>query len=60
MWSPDSVTDSSTLLLVITKTEFISAIVITNACLQYLRGLTTSLQEEAIDIVQAVFEKLLS
>ena len=56
MWSPDSVTDASTLLLVITRTEFISALVITNECLQYLRGLTTSLQEEAKDIVQAVFD----
>ena len=44
MWSPDSVT------------EFISALVITNERLQYFRGLTTSLQEEAKDIVQAVSE----
>ena len=56
MWSPDLVTDASTLLLVITRTEFISALVITNECLQYLKGLTTSLQEEAKDIVQAVSE----
>ena len=56
MWSPDSVTDASTLLLAITSTEFISALVITHGCLQYLRGLTTSLQEEAKDIVQAVSE----
>ena len=56
MWSPDSVTDASTLLLVITRTGFISALVITNECLQYLRGLTTSLQEEAKDIVQEVSE----
>ena len=56
MWSPDSVTDASTLLLVITRTEFTSALVITNVCLQYLRGLTTSLQEEAKDIVQAASE----
>ena len=32
MWSPDSVTDASTLLLVIKRTEFISALVITNDC----------------------------
>ena len=56
MWSPDSVTDASTLLLVITRTEFTSALVITNVCLQYLRGLTMSLQEEAKDIVQAASE----
>ena len=56
MWSPDSVTDASTLLLVITRTEFTSALVITNECLRHLRGLTMSLQEEAKDIVQAVSE----
>ena len=54
MWYPNSVTDPSTLLLVITRTEFISALVITNECLRYLGGLTTSLQKEAKDIVQAV------
>ena len=42
LWSPDLVTDASTLLLVITRTEFISALVITNECLQYLRSLTTA------------------
>ena len=60
MRSPDSVTDVSTLLLVITRTEFISALVITNECLQYLRGLTTSLPEEAKDIVQAEIKILTS
>ena len=49
-------TDASTLLLVIIRKEFISALVITNECLQHLRGLTTSLQEEVKDIVQAVSE----
>ena len=33
MWSPDSVTNISTLLLVITGTEFTSALVVTNECL---------------------------
>ena len=56
MWSPDSVTDDSIVFLVITRTEFTSALVITKECLQYLRGPTTSLQEEAKDIVQAVSE----
>ena len=51
LWSADSVTDASTFLLAITTTEFISALVITNKCLQHLRGFTTSLQEEAKDIV---------
>lgn len=55
-WSPDSVTDASTLLLAITTTEFLSALVITTGCLQYLLGLTRSLQAEAKDIVQAVSE----
>ena len=34
MWSSNSVTDASSLLLVITRAEFISALVITNQCLQ--------------------------
>ena len=55
-WSSDSVTDASTLLLAITTSSFISALVITTACLKYLLGLTRSLQAEAKDIVQAVSE----
>ena len=54
MWSPDSVRDDSALLLVITRTEFISALVVTNERLQYLGGLTAI--KEAKDIVQAVSE----
>ena len=54
-WSSDSVIDASTLLLAVT-TEFLSALVITTGCLQYLLGLTCSLQAEAKDIVQAVSE----
>ena len=54
-WTPDSVTDAST-LLAISTTEFISAIVIATACLKYLLGLTRSLQAKAKDIVQAVSE----
>ena len=56
MWSADTLTDASTLLLAITTTEFFCALVITHECLQYLKGLTISLQEEAKDIVQAVSE----
>ena len=56
MWSADTLTDASTLLLAITTTEFVCALVITHECLQYLKGLTISLQEEAKDIVQAVSE----
>ena len=55
-WSPQSLTDAHTLLLAITTTEFISALVITNECLHYFLGLTRSLQQEAKDIVQAVSE----
>ena len=39
-----------TLLLVITRTEFISALVITNECLQYLRALTTSVSQAVSEI----------
>ena len=49
-------TDACTLLVAITTTEFISALVITNECLHYFLGLTRSLQQEAKDIVQAVSE----
>ena len=56
MWSPDSVIFASNLLLVITRTEFIIALVITNECLKYLRSFTMSLQEDAKDTVQAVSE----
>ncbi len=55
-WSPDSLTDASTLLLAISATEFISALVVTSECLHYFLGLTRSLQREAKDIVQAVAE----
>ena len=55
-WSHDSLTDSCTLLLAITTTDFLSALVITNACLSYLLALPRSLQAEAKDIIQAVSE----
>lgn len=55
-WSSDSLTDSSTLLLAISTTEFLSALVITSTSLNYLMALTKSLQSEAKDIVQAVSE----
>ena len=55
-WSSDSVTDATTLLLAISTTVFISALVIITACLQLLLGLTHSLQAEVKDIVQAVSE----
>lgn len=55
-WSTDSVTDAKGLLLSITASDFISALVVTNKCLGYLRALTCSLQAEAKDVVQAVGE----
>ena len=55
-WSADSLTDASTLLLAITTTEFVSALVISSKSLNYLYSLTTSLQAEAKDIVQAIKE----
>ena len=56
MWTNESLIDASTLLLAITSTDFISALIITHECIQYLSGLTTSLQMEAKDIVHAVSE----
>ena len=55
-WYIDSVTDARALLLAISTTDFLSALVITNACLAYLRALTSSLQAEAKDIVEATSE----
>ena len=56
LWSSDSLTAASTLLLAITMTNSISALIITNKCLNYLLALTKSLQAEAKDIVHAVKE----
>ena len=53
-WSADSLTDAKGLLLSMTTTDFICALVITNRCMGYLRGLTYSLQAEAKDVVEAV------
>ena len=56
LWSQDSLTDARGLLLAITTTDFVSALVITNSCGKYLKPLTASLQAEAKDIVTAVSE----
>ena len=56
LWSSDSLTDASTLLLAITTTSFVSALIITNKCLNYLLALTKSLQAEAKDIIEAAKE----
>ena len=56
LWSSDSLTDARCLLLTITTTDFVSALVITHACLMYVQALTATLQAEAKDIVKAVSE----
>ena len=56
LWSQDSLTDARGLLLAITTTDFVSALVITNSCLKYLKALIASLQAEAKDIMTAVSE----
>ena len=55
LWNADTITDAKGLLLAITTTDFLCALV-TNACLKYVQGLTTNLQAEARDIVSAVRE----
>ena len=55
-WSPDSLTDASTLSIAITTTNFISALVITSHSLSCLKPLTKSLQAESKDVVEAVQE----
>ena len=42
--------------LAVTTTDFISSLVITNSCLKYIQALTSNLQAEAKDIVEAVQE----
>ena len=54
-WTPDSLTDASTLLLAISTTDFLSALVIASSSLS-LMALTKSLQSEAKDIIEAVTE----
>ena len=56
LWSQDSLTDVRGLLIAITTTDFVTALVITNSCLKYLSALTACLQAEAKDIVAAVSE----
>ena len=55
-WTSDSLTDARTLQLAITTTDFLCALVITSACLKYMRPLTCSLQAEAKGIIDAVKE----
>ena len=55
-WTADSVTDARGIQLALTTTDFVSALVITNYCLNYLQALTTNLQAEARDVVESVME----
>ena len=56
LWTPGALTDARSLQLAMTTTDFICAVVITNACLKYLQAVTSSLQAEAKDIIAAVNE----
>ena len=42
--------------MTITTTDFLSALVITNSCISYLTALTSNLQAEAKDIIEATAE----
>ena len=44
-WSADSLTDARGLLLTITTTDFLSALVITNSCISYLTALTKNIKK---------------
>jgi len=55
-WSNDSLTDARGLLLNISSTDFICAVVVAKACLGYTKALTVSLQAEAKDIITATSE----
>ena len=55
-WSTYSLTDARGLLLSITATDFICALVITNKYLGHLRALTCGLQAEAKGVLEAASE----
>jgi len=55
-WSADSLADARSLMLALTTTDFLSALVISHMTLSYMKGITRSLQAEAKDIVAAVRE----
>ena len=40
LWNADAITDAKGLLLAITTTDFLTALVVTDACLKYVQGLT--------------------
>lgn len=55
-WNQESRRMAGNLLVCITKFQFIIAFVVTRQCLEYIRGLTVSLQKRAKDICQAYSE----
>ena len=55
-WNQDSRRSADSLLICITKFQFLIAFVVTKQCLEYIKGLTVSLQKRAKDICQAYSE----
>ena len=55
-WSSNFVLDAKGLLLAITCSDFIASLVVTNGCLGYVQGTTSSVKAEAKDIMQVVQE----
>ena len=55
-WNTESSTRATSLLLSITQFEFLMAIVIVEACLGYIKGLTVALQSRSTDICTAYRE----
>ena len=55
-WSSNFVLDAKGLLLAITcsESDFIASLVVTNGCLGYVQGTTSSVKAEANDIMQVV------
>ena len=55
-WNTESSTRATSLLLSITQFEFLMAIVVVEACLGYIKGLTVALQSRSTDICTAYRE----
>ena len=55
-WNVDSRRAAESLLICITKFQFIISFIVTKECLHYTKGITTSLQKRAKDICQAYAE----
>ena len=55
-WNAESACSARNLLTCITNFDFIMSFVVANKCLNYIKGLTVSLQKKAKDICQAYAE----